>query len=539
MKKIIYVISIFALVLPVSVFAASSLTVETKPVVDVTYNGAQISANITAGDTPDNVYWFEWGISGNYGDTVFKSPIRTVGTRYTYTGTYDLHGLAPSTQYFYRVVAENQTDHVEGQTIYFTTKSYDTPAEAIVIVKTMGTTAVKDTDATLHAYVAPHTQSAHYWFEWGTDRNVGGRTNQYSSNIDGGEETVDVHSLVPGTTYYYRVAAENDRGIVRGAILSFQTTGTKPVGEQKKNQVNTTPDTKSTSAASAGDTSNTGFFGAFGNSTANDANTPKKDTSKISSTDLSGSVGSTVKDVMVSVTPIGKSGTHETIEYKVAYAYNRAESAKKAQFEVTLPSTLVYIGDTTANELRVRDAKNGARTYVLSIGTIKQGDTRSFSIIAMTTADAKGIPQVNADLVFTNKYNQQMVAGVAAARTGALFGGSSSSGSTSGAFPTTMIMWLIVVNVAIGSILGMIRAKEWFAETQARLKETEEKAKQAAQQIKSDLESKRPVPAMVVVPENVPQPERPVIRQFEQELNSVKGEEVEEFGLPGAYTVTA
>jgi hypothetical protein len=188
--------------------------------------------------------------------------------------------------------------------------------------------------------------------------------------------------------------------------------------------------------------------------------------------------------------------------------------------------------------LIVKDAKNGARTYVLPIGSIKKGDTRTFSIIAMTTADAKGIPQVKANLVFTTKNNEQMVAGVAAANTGALFGKTSSGTTSGGAFPTTLIVWLIIINVIIASIIGMIRAKEWYITMQARLKEEEEKAKAAAMQFKANLSGKPATPVMVVVPEHESQSERPILHQFEQELDSVKGEEVEEFGLPGAYTVT-
>lgn len=524
--------------LPATVFAAGSLSVETKPVVQITYNSAQISADITAGDTPDNVYWFEWGVSGSVEDTVFKSPERTVGTRYTRTGTYTLRGLAPSTQYFYRVVAENQKDHIAGKTIYFTTKSYDVPAEAIVIAQTRGVTSLKDIGVTMHGYVAPHNGAARYWFEWGTDKNVGALTSDHAANRDGGEVKTELHGLTPGTTYYYRIAAENDRGIVRGSIKSFKTTGVKPVVEEKKNQTAGAVDTKTNATRSASSGSNGGLFGSFGGSS--DTNTTKKDTTdtKVSGSDLSGSVGSTVKDVTVSVKAVGKAGTHQTIEYKLAYAYNRIDAAKKAQFEVVLPSTLIYIGDSTANELLVKEGKDGSRTYVLPIGAIKKGDARSFSIVTMTTADAKGIPSVNAKLIFTTKNNEQMVAGVAAAKSGSLFSNSSSNKTTSsGTFPTTMIMWLIILNVAIASVIGAIRAKEWYIATQARLKEAEEKAKAAALSIKADLASKQTAPVMVVVPQM--QPESPVIHQFEQELDSVKGEEVEEFGLPGAYTVSS
>ncbi len=510
-------------VLPVSVLADTALSAETKPVIDVTYNSAQISADITAGDTPDNVYWFEWGISGNLGDTVFKSPVRTVGTRYTRTGTYTLRGLAPSTQYFYRVVAENQTDHVAGRTIYFTTKSYETASEAIVIAKTYGTTSDKDTGATLHGYVAPHTAAARYWFEWGTDVKLGQVTSDHAANRDGGEVTIELHGLVPGTTYYYRIAAENERGIVRGAILSFKTTGTKPVEEVKKDQTNATPGSSKVNSSTS---ANTGT-----NSTSATNNTQ----STIPASALTGSVGSTQPGVNIAVSAIGKAGVHETIEYKFTYAYNRSESGKKARFEVIMPATLAYLGDTTAKELRVEELQDGTRRYILSIGTIKRGDARTFSIITMTTADAKGIPAVKANLIFTNNANEQLVAGVAAAR-----GGTSPIGtSSSGTFPTTMILWLVVLNVAVGSILGMVRAKEWYKETKARLKSEEEKAAQAAVKIKNDLAEGHLMPATVVVPENPPQVERPVIRRFEQELDAVRGEGVEEFGLPGAYTVAA
>jgi phosphodiesterase/alkaline phosphatase D-like protein len=189
-----------------------------------------------------------------------------VGTRYTRTGTYTLRGLAPSTQYFYRVVAENQKDHIAGKTIYFTTKSFDTPAEAVVIAQTRGVTSLKDTGVTMHGYVAPHTGSARYWFEWGTDKNVGELTSDHAANRDGGEVMTELHGLIPGSTYYYRIAAENDRGVVRGTIQNFKTTGVKPVEETKKNQTAGTVDTKTNTTRSANNGTTGGLFGSFGGS---------------------------------------------------------------------------------------------------------------------------------------------------------------------------------------------------------------------------------------------------------------------------------
>jgi flagellar hook-basal body complex protein FliE len=320
---------------------------------------------------------------------------------------------------------------------------------------------------------------------------------------DGGEVESDLTSLVPGTTYYYRVAAENDRGIVRSDIKSFKTTGVKPVVEEKKNQTSSKTDTKTVKTADGTDakktTSNGGIFASlFGGSTKKTATT-EDETTTATKDSLTGSVGNSVKDVTVSVKAVGTAGAHQTIEYKITYKYNRAEAGKKAELQITLPKTVVYIGDTTANELLVAEAAAGARTYILPIGDIKKGDTRSFSLVGMLTADAKKIPQVDAKLSFTTKSGSRvaassLVAGVA----------SSTSG---GSFPGALIMWLIILNLLVVAAIFAVKAKEWYVDAKLRMAEAQNKANEINAKIDAPVSVKPEVPGAII---GVPPTEPPV-----------------------------
>ncbi len=92
-------------------------------------------------------------------------------------------------------------------------------------------TSVSSSGATLNGNVNPNGSATQAWFEWGTSSSaltsstpaqpVGSGTSSQSFNHN-------LTGLGPGTTYYYRVAASNSAGTMKGTVVSFTTTTLPP-----------------------------------------------------------------------------------------------------------------------------------------------------------------------------------------------------------------------------------------------------------------------------------------------------------------------
>ena len=132
-----------------------------------------------------------------------------------------LNGLATATTYYFRVCAENSKGYSEGQIISFTTTS----PGGLPTVTTLAATLVGATEATLNGNVTPNGQATTAWFEWGTDSALSTFSTTLSQSVGSGATsqsvTADLTGLSTGVTYYYRVAANNSSGTIKGSILSF------------------------------------------------------------------------------------------------------------------------------------------------------------------------------------------------------------------------------------------------------------------------------------------------------------------------------
>ncbi|GAC1324879.1 MAG: hypothetical protein NVSMB25_22840 [Thermoleophilaceae bacterium] len=97
-------------------------------------------------------------------------------------------------------------------------------------VTTGGTSAVKDTSATVAGTVNPNGQATTYSFQYGTTPSFGFATSPTSAGSGSSDRPVsqDLAGLRPGTTYYYRLIATNSSGTAAGATQTFKTTGTAP-----------------------------------------------------------------------------------------------------------------------------------------------------------------------------------------------------------------------------------------------------------------------------------------------------------------------
>lgn len=131
-------------------------------------------------------------------------------------------GLAPSTTYHYRFVAENATGITYGPDETFTTEPLTPP-----VVSTGAASGISATGATIAGTVNPEGLKTSYEFQIGETTSYGGAQIFGNAGEGGGEEAVSttLSYLVPGTTYHYRVVATNVDGTTYGPDMTFTTPG--------------------------------------------------------------------------------------------------------------------------------------------------------------------------------------------------------------------------------------------------------------------------------------------------------------------------
>lgn len=171
-------------------------------------------------------YWYEYGTTINLG---IKTTVQSVGSGFVSIKTPGyITDLAKNTTYYFRLVAENQYGRVVGiQYAFNTTVNNPPPSGSIPAVKTVSANSIGKITATLRGEVIPNQTETQYWFEYGATPQLG-NTSAFSS-AGGGDikvpVSVSLSDLLPLTTYYFRLNAQNKFGTVNGSILNFKTTG--------------------------------------------------------------------------------------------------------------------------------------------------------------------------------------------------------------------------------------------------------------------------------------------------------------------------
>lgn len=107
------------------------------------------------------------------------------------------------------------------------------PTPSAPIVLTSSTVAASISTAALTGTVNPKGLGTAYWYEYGETGSLGTKT--VPQSLGASYATISapllLSGLKPTTTYYYRLSAENSKGIVNGAVYTFKTnTSPVPVG---------------------------------------------------------------------------------------------------------------------------------------------------------------------------------------------------------------------------------------------------------------------------------------------------------------------
>jgi hypothetical protein len=166
----------------------------------------------------DTTFYFEYGTSTSYGT---KTAVKSAGSGASpQNEAVSISGLQVGRTYHFRIVAKSDAGTTTGGDASFTTSS----APSAV---TGDATAIAVTTATLRGQVNSDGLSTTWWFEYGTSTAYGTKTATHSAGSGTTLRSVSaaVAKLKAGTTYHFRLVAQNTSGRVFGADRSFTTVG--------------------------------------------------------------------------------------------------------------------------------------------------------------------------------------------------------------------------------------------------------------------------------------------------------------------------
>jgi hypothetical protein len=227
--------------------AAAPETPETGKATALTATTATLTGGVlnpnASGEPGEYEYLYRVSETECEGEDVAPEPSGiAVGFEKEPVSPVELTGLQPNAKYTFCLIEHNAV----GEASPTSTPGHFTTLPAAPSVEAETTSGVKSTEAVLEAQVNPNNQETTYSFEYSTQATgevLNGtvvRLNGASALAGFGDQTVSVpvSALEAGTTYYYRVLAENEQSIkegnpVRGAVESFTTVptpSTDPVG---------------------------------------------------------------------------------------------------------------------------------------------------------------------------------------------------------------------------------------------------------------------------------------------------------------------
>jgi uncharacterized repeat protein (TIGR01451 family) len=205
-------------------FTTAAVPVQPPPTVQtlganlVTTNGAFINATVNPNGADTDAY-FEWGTTPSYGN---ETTLEDLGSGTAVQSINSYLTLAPSTTYYYRIVAYNSGGTSFGTDTNFTTLAMPQPPPTVQV---QPATLVTTTTAVLNGTVNPNGADTHAQFQWGATTSYGNTTiladvgsGSSSQNLQG-----KIGALAPSTTYHYRIYADNSGGTSYSPDATFTT----------------------------------------------------------------------------------------------------------------------------------------------------------------------------------------------------------------------------------------------------------------------------------------------------------------------------
>ncbi len=194
-------------------------TAATAPATGVGASTATLKANVNP-NGGETTYQFEYGTTTSYGTKVPASA-KAIGAGGANVEVSELiGGLSAGTIYHFRISATNAAGTSKGEDRTFTTAA--APTATIEPAST-----VSAFEATLTAAINPRGDATTYQFEYGKTTTYGTKAPATAKAIGSGYSAVivteAVGGLAQGTTYHYRVVAQNSVGITQSADQVFTT----------------------------------------------------------------------------------------------------------------------------------------------------------------------------------------------------------------------------------------------------------------------------------------------------------------------------
>ena len=200
-------------------------TVTTTAASPVDTVSATLNGTIDPGGV-SSTYHFEYGTDINYGSQTTESdPMSGTGA---VAATGPVTGLSPNTTYHFRIVGTNAAGSITGVDQTVTTD----PAPPTLDGAPAYASVITTTGAKLNGTLNPNSSATSYHFEYGTDTTYGSSTTSAAAGAGAGDQSVtaELTGLTAGTTYHFRLVADNGTGGVQhGADGVFSTAPGTPV----------------------------------------------------------------------------------------------------------------------------------------------------------------------------------------------------------------------------------------------------------------------------------------------------------------------
>jgi hypothetical protein len=185
-----------------------------------------------AGPPDESEARFEWSDDG--GATWSSTPEQALSGPQTIEA--DVSGITVNFDFLVRVTASNSLTSHTTAAVPFSTP--ETPPEVIP----GAATDVTETSAVLNGTINPAGNQTTYYFEYGPTTDYGSRLPAGIDAVAGGERQNrafkrTVVGLEPGTTYHYRLVAENALGVTHGPDVTFTTVAVGGIPHRAYEQV--------------------------------------------------------------------------------------------------------------------------------------------------------------------------------------------------------------------------------------------------------------------------------------------------------------